>query len=65
MAMKSLRKTHLFFLNRHVFLTRHPTLPPPIQAHIDHLCEQIDDLALQLAEERLNHKQTKLRVGRF
>ncbi|CAF1315038.1 unnamed protein product [Adineta steineri] len=31
-------------------------LPPPIQAHIDHLCEQIDDLAVQLAEERMNFR---------
>ncbi|CAF0979938.1 unnamed protein product [Rotaria sordida] len=38
------------------------TLPPPIQAHIDHLSEQIDDLALQLAEERLNHKQTRAKA---
>ncbi|CAF1132072.1 unnamed protein product [Rotaria sp. Silwood1] len=37
-------------------------LPPPIQAHIDNLCEQIDDLALQLAEERLNHKQTRAKA---
>lgn len=67
MAMKNLSKTHLSytFVSRYVVLDRHPTLPPPIQAHIDHLCEQIDDLALQLAEERLNHKQTKLRVRIF
>ncbi len=45
--------------------SRHPTLPPPIQAHIDRLTEQIDELALQLAEERLNHKQTKLTVISF
>lgn len=37
-------------------------LPPAVQAHIDNLCEQIDDLALELAEERLNHKQTRLKV---
>jgi hypothetical protein len=43
-------------------LYRRPSLPPPIQAHIDRLYEQIDDLALQLAEERLNHKQTRTKV---
>ncbi|UJR13297.1 hypothetical protein I4U23_000315 [Adineta vaga] len=31
-------------------------LPPPIQAYIDHLCEQIDDLAVQLAEDRMNNR---------
>jgi len=46
-------------------LCRRPTLPPPIQAHIDHLCQQIDELSLQLAEERLNHKQTRLKVFDF
>jgi len=45
-----------------VNLCSRSNLPPPIQAHIDHLCEQIDDLALQLAEERLNHKQTRAKV---
>ena len=66
MAMKILSKTHApFKVIDILFLGRRPTLPPPIQAHIDRLCEQIDDLALQLAEERLNHKQTKLRVGTY
>jgi len=45
--------------------SQHPTLPPPVQAHIDHLCEQIDDLALQLAEERLNHKQTRNKTQEY
>ncbi|CAF4745247.1 unnamed protein product, partial [Rotaria sp. Silwood2] len=42
--------------------TKRGALPPPIQAYIDNLCEQIDDLALQLAEERLNHKQTRVKA---
>ncbi|CAF2218958.1 unnamed protein product [Rotaria magnacalcarata] len=37
------------------------SLPPAVQAHIDHLIEQIDDLALQLAEERLNHRLTRVK----
>ena len=36
------------------------SLPVALQSHLDHLYEQIDDLSLQLAEERLNHRQTRL-----
>ena len=66
MMMEVLCKRIFFFvcIFRLIFCRR-PTLPPPVQAHIDHLCEQIDDLALQLAEERLNHKQTRLKVFIF
>jgi len=67
--MKTYSKRTFFFLrisiNIFSLLCRHPTLPAPVQAHIDHLCEQIDDLSLQLAEERLNHKQTRLKVFDF
>ena len=42
--------------------SRHVSLPVPIQAHIDHLRLQVNDLTLQLAEERLNHKQTRVQV---
>ena len=61
------KRTFFFYLSTGIFSLscRQPTLPPPIQAHIDRLCEQIDDLALQLAEERLNHKQTRLKVSDF
>ncbi len=64
--MKTLSKrTFRISINIFSLLCRHPTLPAPVQAHIDHLCQQIDDLSLQLAEERLNHKQTRLKVFDF
>jgi hypothetical protein len=37
-------------------------LPAPIQAHIDHLYEQIDDLTIQLSEERVKSKQARIKV---
>lgn len=45
-----------------IILHRNNLLPPVIQSHLDRMSEQIDDLALQLAEERLNHKQTRAQV---
>lgn len=37
-------------------------IPSPIQRHIDQLYEQIDDLMLQLSEERFQHQQTRTKV---
>ncbi len=45
-----------------LILFRGHFLPTPIQTHIDRLYEQIDDLVLQLSDERLRHKQTRIRV---
>ena len=46
-------------------LIREEPLPNEMQKHLDDLYEQIDDLVLQLSEERLNHQLTKKQVGRF
>ena len=48
-----------------LILFRGHFLPAPIQVHIDRLYEQIDDLVLQLSDERLRHKQTRIRVILF
>lgn len=48
-----------------VAMCRRPLLPPPIQAHIDHLTEQIDDLAVQLAEDRMNYRIARNKVSNF
>jgi hypothetical protein len=40
-------------------------IPAPIQSHIDLLYEQIDDLTLQLFEERSKNKQIRIQVRCF
>jgi hypothetical protein len=61
--MKILSKKNISSCCMHkLILFRSHFLPPPIQIHIDRLYEQIDDLVLQLSDERLRHKQTRIRV---
>lgn len=37
-------------------------VPSPIQTHIDRLYEQVDELMVQLTEERFRHQQTRTKV---
>ncbi|CAF3553519.1 unnamed protein product [Rotaria sp. Silwood1] len=38
------------------------SLPGPMQGHLDHVYEQMNEITLQLAEERLKHKQTQIKA---
>ena len=49
-------------LIKYLFSNSYSFLPLPIQTHIDHLYEQINDLTKQLSEERIKHKQARINV---
>ena len=57
----------IFFFSPSIFFSlssyRHSFISTPIQEHIDHLYEQINELALELTEERFKHKQTRFKVN--